>query len=344
MMIHFECDYTEGAHPKILEALVNTNMVQTTGYGVDEYCMSAKEKIKKVCENDHVDIHFLVGGTQANVTVISSILRPYQGVISADSGHINVHETGAIETLGHKVLPISSVDGKISANQVEELARSHYEDGSREHTVQPGMVYISQPTENGTCYSKQELAALSEVCRHYEMPLFVDGARLGYGCTSEGNDITLANLAKYCDVFYIGGTKVGALFGEAVVIVNENLKKDFRYNIKQKGGMLAKGRLLGLQFDTLFTNNLYFEIAQQANIYAMQIKKALKNKGIPFRYETNTNQLFPIFNDEQLAKLSKKFIFSMIEKKINENTVRICTSWATQEENVQHLINEIETL
>ena len=240
-MYRFQCDYTEGAHPAIMQRMIETNMEQTNGYGLDPYCDSARQKIKDLCECQDIDVHFLVGGTQTNTTVISAALRPYQGAVAAVSGHINVHETGAIEATGHKVLPLPSEDGKIAAAQVEEMCHAHWTDGSQEHMVQPGMVYISHPTENGTLYTKKELADLHEVCRKYGMLLFLDGARLGYGLMAETNDITLADLAKYTDVFYIGGTKVGALFGEAVVITNRALKKDFRYMIKQNGGMLAKG-------------------------------------------------------------------------------------------------------
>ena len=255
-----------------------------------------------------IGVHFLVGGTQTNTTVISAALRPYQGAVAAVSGHINVHETGAIEATGHKVLPLPSEDGKIAAAQVEEMCHAHWTDGSQEHMVQPGMVYISHPTENGTLYTKKELADLHEVCRKYGMLLFLDGARLGYGLMAETNDITLADLAKYTDVFYIGGTKVGALFGEAVVITNRALKKDFRYMIKQNGGMLAKGRLLGIQFDTLFTDDLYFKISAHADELAMKLKKIFLEKGYGLRYDSYTNQQFPILPDSHIEKLKEKYL------------------------------------
>ena len=302
-MIQFQCDYAEGCHPAILESMSATNLEQTVGYGVDSYCESARAKIRTACQCESADVHFLVGGTQANLTVISSILRPHQGVIAAVSGHVNVHETGAIEATGHKVLALPSGDGKISAEQVRKCLEEHYNDSEREHIVQPGMVYISHPTENGTLYTKEELTALSEVCKELELPLFLDGARLGYGLMSEKSDLTLADVAELTDVFYIGGTKVGALFGEAVVITNPALRKDFRYLIKQHGGMLAKGRLLGIQFDVLFTDGLYFSIAEHADKMAMKLKEAFLKKGYSLRYDSYTNQQFPVLPDSHVDKL-----------------------------------------
>ena len=345
-MIRFECDYTQGAHPRIIEALARTNMEQTKGYGEDEYCESARKLIKEKCECPDADVHFLVGGTQTNMTVIASVLRPHQGVISADSGHISVHETGAIESTGHKVLAIPSDDGKLTAAQIMEMCQEHIDDESFEHIVQPGMVYISNPTENGTLYTKAELIAISEVCHKYGLPLFLDGARLGYGLMAEGNDITLSDLAKCCDVFYIGGTKVGALFGEAVVITNNSLKKDFRYIIKQKGGMLAKGRLLGIQFEELFKEDLYMEISAHADRLAMKIRKAFEDKNIPFAYESVTNQQFPILTYEQAKILSEKYSFSMNETELKKGPakVRFCTSWATSESDVDELLEDIGKL
>ena len=244
-MIYFNNDYSEGCHEKILNALVETNMVQTAGYGTDEYCRSAADKIRKACKNEELAVHFLVGGTQANLTVIDAALRPHQAVLGAAGAHINGHETGAVEATGHKVLAVPSDDGKITAQQVEAVITAHRADESMEHTVQPKMVYISNSTELGTIYFKKELEEISAVCHRYGMYLFLDGARLGYALTAQGNDLTLADIAKLCDVFYIGGTKVGALFGEAVVISSPEIAADFRYLIKQHGGMLAKGRLLG---------------------------------------------------------------------------------------------------
>ena len=341
-MIQFQCDYEEGACPQILERLVETNLEQTVGYSEDEYCKQAREKIKKACDAPEADVHFLVGGTQTNYVVIRSILRPYQGVISAVTGHINVHETGAVEATGHKVLALPSKDGKITASQVRAYYDAHWNDADHEHIVQPGMVYISHPTENGTLYTKKELADLHEVCRKYGMLLFLDGARLGYGLMAETNDITLADLAKYTDVFYIGGTKVGALFGETVVITNRALKKDFRYMIKQNGGMLAKGRLLGIQFDTLFTDDLYFKISAHADELAMKLKKIFLEKGYSLRYDSYTNQQFPILPDSHIEKLKEKYVFEFWEKVSDtESAVRFCTSWATKPEVVDELIRDI---
>ena len=260
-MIYFNSDYLEGAHPYVMEKLNETNMVQTVGYGEDEYCEAARERIKAVCQAPEADVHFLVGGTQTNTTVIASILRPWQGVLSAVSGHINCHEAGAIESTGHKVITLPTANGKITARQVQDYVEWHKNDESTEHIVQPGMVYISHPTEGGTLYTKAELTALYDTCRRYGLPLFIDGARLGYGVMADGAELTIPDIARLCDVFYIGGTKVGALFGEAVVIMNPALKKDFRFMMKQRGGRMAKGRLLGIQFDALFTDDLYFKIS-----------------------------------------------------------------------------------
>ena len=344
-MIRFESDYLEGAHSKIIERLVQTNMEQTPGYGTDIHCEKARDYIKKHCGDESLDVHFLVGGTQANTTVIASILKPYQGVVTASTGHINVHETGAIEATGHKVLSVASSDGKLTAQQVADVFDSHWNDSTHEHMVQPGMVYISNPTEIGTIYSLKELKELSSVCRERKLPLFIDGARLGYGLKAEGNDLTLPDISKLCDVFYIGGTKVGALFGEAVVISNDQMKKDFRYNIKQRGGMLAKGRLLGVQFETLFEDNLYFEISESAISYAMAIKKAFGDKGYEFLIDSPTNQQFPILTNDEINKLSIKYSFQFWER-VDENraTVRFCTSWATKKEQVSELLEDIKSL
>ena len=344
-MIQFQCDYNEGAHPLILQRLTETNMEQTVGYGEDPYCEQARELIRKACQNDNIDVHFLVGGTQTNTTVIAHTLRPYQGVLCATSGHINVHETGAIEATGHKVLAMASADGKITSTQVEEAMMAHLSEDGPEHMVQPGMVYLSFPTEVGTIYTLSELEAISKVCRKYALPLFVDGARLGYGLCSPENDITLPQLARLADVFYIGGTKVGALFGEAVVITNETLKRDFRYSIKRHGGMLAKGRLLGIQFATLFTDDLYMQIAQHAIDEAMRIKQALQEVGIGFLIDSPTNQQFPIFSNPQLEVLGKKYRFSIWQQMDAGHTaVRICTSWGTKSKNVDLLIEDIKRL
>ena len=280
-MIYFNSDYLEGAHPSIMVRLAETNMVQTVGYGEDEYCEAAREKIKTACQAPEADVHFLVGGTQTNTTVIAAILRPWQGVISAVSGHINCHEAGAIESTGHKVITLPTTNGKITAQQVQDYVEWHRNDESTEHIVQPGMVYISHPTEGGTLYTKAELTALYDTCRRYGLPLFIDGARLGYGLMAEESDMTLPEIARLCDVFYIGGTKVGALFGEAVVIMNENLKKDFRFIMKQRGGRMAKGRLLGVQFDTLFTDDLYFKISRHASRWLIRSGTFSSPRAIP---------------------------------------------------------------
>lgn len=343
--ILFQCDYNEGAHPKVLERLITTNMEQTVGYGEDEYCVAAAEKIRKLCGDEALAVHFLVGGTQTNMTVIDAALRSHQGVLCAESGHINVHETGAVESCGHKVLGLPSEDGKISAAQVEEAFAQHIHNDSFEHMVQPKLVYISNPTELGTIYSKAELTALSEVCRKCGLYLFLDGARLGYGLMAPDNDLTLADIAALCDVFYIGGTKVGALFGEAVVIRNEALKRDFRYFIKQKGGMLAKGRLLGLQFDALFTDDLYFEISGHAIDMAERLRSVFAEKGYSLLVPNRTNQVFVIMPDADLEKLATQFGYCY-ERRIDENhsAVRFCTSWATKEENLDALIESIRKL
>jgi threonine aldolase len=344
-MIQFQCDYNEGAHSLIIKRLTESNLEQTVGYGEDPYCEEARKLIKRACQNDSADVHFLVGGTQSNTTVIAHILRPYQGVLAATSGHINVHETGAIESTGHKVLAIPTSNGKLTAQQIDDAMQAHIHEDGPEHMVQPGMVYLSFPTEIGTIYSHDELKAIRTMCDRYDLPLFVDGARLGYGLCSPECDLTLPQLTQLVDVFYIGGTKVGALFGEAVVITNEALKKDFRYSIKQHGGMLAKGRLLGLQFATLFTDNLYFDIAQHAIDEAMRIKSALQAKGISFLIDSPTNQQFPIFTNAQIDTLSQHFMLSLWQR-IDENhtAMRICTSWATKPENTDALIRTIENL
>lgn len=341
----FYSDYLEGTHPKVLEALASTNMVQTPGYGEDEYCRAAAILIREACGLPDADVHFLVGGTQANATVISSILKPYQGVLCSDCGHIGVHETGAVEHGGHKVLPLPSKDAKITAEQILEALQGHWNDSNHEHIVQPGMVYISFPTELGTIYSKAELEAISRVCNEWDIPLFIDGARLGYGLTSPACDITLKELAALADVFYIGGTKQGALFGEAVVIRNETLKKDFRYNIKQNGGMLAKGRLLGIQFATLFQDGLYFDIALRANELAQKIKDAAIGHGIKLFGNSPTNQVFLVVDNDCLAELDSKVGFEYWQKyDEKQSVIRVCTSWATTDEAVGILIEAITSI
>ena len=333
-MLYFNCDYTEGAHPRVLEKMLETNLEQTVGYGEDPYCEAARELIRRECQRQDVDVQFLVGGTQTNFTVIRAALRPYQGVLSPATGHINGHETGAVEATGHKVLALpTGPEGKLTAAQVEEAVRAHWADEAREHLVQPKMVYISHPTENGALYTLAELEALSETCKELGLYLFLDGARLGYGLTARGSDVSLGDLARLCDVFYIGGTKCGALLGEAVVIANPDLQRDFRYSIKQNGGMLAKGRLLGLQFLALFEDDLYYDICRAANEQAYRIAAACKEAGFPF------------FPNRLLAKLREKYAVSIWAKVDEEHTaIRLCTSWATREEAVDQLLGDIRAL
>ena len=344
-MIYFNNDYSEGCVPEILEALSASNFEQTPGYGVDCYCNAAADKIRKLCRKEDAYVHFLVGGTQTNLTVIAASLRPHQGVIAAVTGHISVHETGAIEGTGHKVIELPGEDGKLCACQIENLVAEQSHCMDAEHMVQPKMVYISSPTELGTLYSLDELKSIRSVCDKYGLYLFLDGARMGYGLTAEGNDVFLPDYASLCDVFYIGGTKVGALFGEAVVISNKDIATDFRYLIKQRGGMLAKGRLLGLQFDTLFKDDLYFTIAKKANEYAALIRTKLKTLGYGFMVENTTNQLFPILPDDVLAELEKEFCFSDMGRiDATHRAVRICTSWATKQENIDLLCRKLTQL
>lgn len=344
-MIRFNSDYTEGCHPAILERLAATNMEQTNGYGEDEYCAQASAKIKEACNAQDAAVHFLVGGTQTNVTVISAALKHYQGVITAVSGHINAHETGALEACGHKCLALETPDGKLTAEQIASYAEAHFADESFEHLVQPKMVYISNPTEVGTIYHKSELEDIYRVCKEHGLYLFLDGARLGYGLVCRENDLTLADIAANTDVFYIGGTKVGALFGEAVVITNDELKVDFRYNIKQRGGMLAKGRLLGLQFLTLFEENRYFEISAHAARLAEKLRDELTKMEIAFYIDSPTNQQFPILPDTILEKLKENYTFAY-QARVDQNhsAVRFCTCWATKEENVDALLSDIRKL
>jgi len=342
-MICFNCDYNEGCHPAVLEALARTNMEQTAGYGEDPHCGHAAELIRQACDAPKADVHFLVGGTQVNMVMIAAALRPHQSPVCADSGHINVHETGAVEASGHKVISVPGVDGKISAEQVRQVWRDHYESGTEEHMAQPKLVYISQPTEFGTLYSKKELEALRSVCDECGFYLYADGARLGYGLAAKENDVTLPDLARNCDAFYIGGTKVGALFGEALVIVNDELKTDFRYVEKQRGAMLAKGRILGVQFETLFTDGLYEKMGRHAVELALRIRDACAEKGWSFIMDSPTNQQFPIVPNRVLAKLGEKYAYSPWMKLSDQETaVRFCTSWATTEENVNALIEDIK--
>ena len=373
-MLDFVNDYSEGAHEKILQRLLETNMEKLSGYGTDQYCESAKQKIREVCECPEADIYFLVGGTQTNATVIDAILSQYEGVVAANTGHISTHEAGAIEASAHKVLAIPHKNGKITAKAVKQYFADFYADGNHEHMVFPGMVYISHPTEYGTLYSKKELEELSIVCHEYDAPLYLDGARLGYGLVSEENDVTLADIASLCDAFYIGGTKVGALCGEAVVFPKNNAPnniemslaktderiakmylalgdredlnkkvldapKHFMTTVKQHGALLAKGRVLGVQFDTLFTDNLYFEISKNAIKTADTLKQALKEKGYTFYIDSPTNQIFLVLEDERLKELEQKVAVSFWEKADDNHTIiRLATSWATKEEEIKALI------
>lgn len=344
-MILFDNDYTEGAHPKILERLLETNMEQTSGYGTDRFSENARNSIKKACGREDIHVHLLSSGTQTNLIIIRAGLRPYQGIISADSGHILHLEAGAIEASGHKIIPVKNVDGKIKASDVEAVALEYEETAAYYHNVEPGMVYLSNPTEVGTIYSKNELQALRKVCDEHGMKLFMDGARLGYGLVAETNDVSLSDLVELCDVFYFGGTKIGALFGEAVVIRNKEMQRGFRTITKQKGGLLAKGRALGIQFETLFKDDLYLETSKFAVEQAMRIKEAFQENSISLKYEAYTNQVFPILNQEQLNQLQEKYSVLVYEKEDEtHDVIRICTSWGTRVENVDALVNDIQKL
>ena len=337
-MLHFECDYNNGCHEKVLKRLVETNGVLQTGYGFDEYSDWAKEKIRIACQCPEADVFFLVGGTQTNATVISSVLRPYEGVVAAETGHIGGHEAGAIEYTGHKVLPIPQKDGKISAEGLRSYLENFFADENRDHVVWPGMVYISFPTELGTIYSKAELSAIHAVCHQYCIPLYVDGARLGYGLMSKECDFTLPEFAELCDFFYIGGTKVGALCGEAVVFPRGGAPEHFFSMIKQHGALLAKGRLAGVQFDALFTDGLYFQISKHAIDMAELLKDALKEKGYRFLLETPTNQQFVIVTKEKEKELNQSMVSCFWDSYDKEHTaIRFCTSWATTEEDIEAL-------
>lgn len=341
----FYSDYLEGAHPLILEALFRTNMEQTPGYGTDDYCKSAADSIRKACAREDAHVHFLVGGTQTNATVINSILKSWQAVVCATTGHIAVHETGAIEHGGHKVITLPSHNGKLDASELDSYLENTMVKDPSEHAPQPAMVYISLPTELGTVYNLAELEAIATTAHRYGLPLFVDGARLGYGLTASNCDITLDKLASLADVFYIGGTKQGALFGEAVVFCNPALGKDFRFAMKQNGGLLAKGRLLGIQFCTLFTDNLYFLISTKANAQAVRIREAAVQAGIRLFGDSSTNQSFLILPDNVLEPLSEKVGFEFWERyDESHSVVRFCTSWATTDEAVDVLISAISSL
>ncbi len=343
-MIYFNCDYLEGTHERILNALNESNMEQSFGYGEDAYTEKATQCIQGLCGGEPA-VHFLVGGTQTNLTVISAALRPHQCVLSAQQGHINVHETGAIEAGGHKVVGLPSKDGKLTAKQVEQAVTAHRADGAFEHITQPKLVYISNPTELGTIYSKKELEDLREVCSRYDLILYMDGARLGYGLAAAHNDLDLPTISRLCDVFYIGGTKVGALFGEAVVIHHPLIRQDFRYIIKQKGGMLAKGRLLGLQFYELFRDGLYFEVSAHAIRMADILRQAFLDCGYELPIDGGTNQLFVAMPDAHLRVLQEDFTYDYTERLDESHSlVRFCTSWATRPEHVGSLVEALREL
>lgn len=342
-MLYFQNDYHAGCHAEILRRLDRLSQRDFPGYGQDELCGKAADTIRRLCGREDLAVHFLVGGTQTNLTVIAAALRPYQAVIAAQSGHIHVHETGAVEATGHKVLALPSRDGKVTAAQVEQLMESHQSQEDPAHEVQPKMVYISYPTELGTLYTRQELEAMHRVCRQYGLYLFLDGARLGYGLTAKDCDVNLQDLARMCDVFYIGGTKVGAMFGEAVVIANPELAGDFRYMIKRQGGMLAKGWLLGLQFEALLEDGLYFRIAQKANDQADRIRKTLEEVAIPMLVPGSTNQIFPILPVSTLKNLSQKVLYTdMGPVDETHRAIRLCTSWSTGDEAVEELCRLLE--
>ncbi len=337
-MLYFENDYCEGAHPAILQKLMETNFEKVSGYGTDPYCASAKEKIRKACDCPEADVYFISGGTQTNAIVIASMLNRWEGVIAAVTGHVAGHEAGAIEYTGHKVLGLPQKNGKLDAETVRDFCQTFFADGNHDHMVFPGMVYISHPTEYGTLYTKAELEALSAVCHEFKLPLFLDGARLGYGLVSKGTDVTLADLARLTDAFYIGGTKVGALCGEAVVFPH-GAPAHFMTMVKQQGALLAKGRLLGIQFDVLFTDDLYTKISENAITTANVLKRALSDKGYQFFMDSPTNQIFVVLSNEQLAALEGKAKFGFWEKYDDTHTVvRIATSWATKMEEIMQLI------
>lgn len=338
-MLYFESDYMEGAHEKIMQRLTETNYEQVSGYGNDHFCESAKEKIKAACECPDADVYFLVGGTQTNQLVIDTMLAPYEGVVAATTGHVSLHEAGAIEYTGHKVLEIPGHDGKIRAEDLEAFIRNFWQDGNHEHMTFPGMVYISHPTEYGTLYTSAELENISEICHAHNIPLYLDGARLGYGLMSYQTDVTLPQIARCCDAFYIGGTKVGALCGEAIVFTHHNAPKYFITRMKQHGALLAKGRLQGIQFDTLFTDDLYFKISRHAIDMAELLKKGFQEKGYSFYLDSPTNQQFIVLKDEDMMRLEKHVKFSFWEKPDEDHTVvRFATSWATKKEDIEELM------
>ena len=342
MKFSFKNDYSEGCHPRILAALSETNFHQQNGYGLDEYSLEAEKIIRNKIDNPTAKIHFVSGGTQANLIVISAFLRPHESVVSPATGHIFTNESGAIEATGHKVHGIETENGKITPFDIQKIIDVHQ---NKPHQVKQKLVYISNSTELGTIYSKEELQDLYRFCQEKDLYLFIDGARLGHALTAETNNLSLKDFGKYCDAFYLGGTKNGALIGEAIVINNKDLQEEFGFHLKQKGAMLAKGRLLGIQFQELLKDDLYFDLAKHANKEAMKIKKAFQEIGADFLCETFTNQIFPILNNSQIEKLSQNFDF-YVWKKLDDDkaAIRIITSWATKEEVVNQLITEIKNL
>ena len=338
-MIRFDCDYLEGAHPAILQRMAEINFDQRPGYETDEICRAAADKIRAACACPGAAVHYLVGGTQTNTTVICGLLRPGEGVIAAETAHINVHESGAIEGTGHKVLVIKSENGKLAAEDVENYYRTWHDDATWEHMVRPAMVYISHPTETGALYTRAELTALHEVCARLQLPLFLDGARLGYGLMARGANLTLADIAALADVFYIGGTKQGALFGEALVLPRPELLPNIRSLIKQRGGLMAKGWLLGVQFDVLFTDDLYFALSRRADALAERMQQGFLDRGYPMAWECGANQIFPALTEIQAERLSREFVFSDFGPAHNGGRcARFCTSWATTPEQVETLL------
>ncbi|MGI5963028.1 MAG: threonine aldolase family protein [Lawsonibacter sp.] len=342
-MIRFDCDYATGAHPSILQRLSECNLEENPGYGMDSHCDQAGTLLRNLCQAPDADVHFLVGGTQTNTTVIAACLRPYQGVICAQSGHINVHESGAIESTGHKVLALPSRDGKITAQQIDQFCQTHWDDPACVHVVEPAMVYLSHPTEFGTVYTRQELEEIRSVADRWGLTLYVDGARLVYGLAA--SDLTLPDLANICDLFYLGGTKAGALFGEALVISNDTLKTGFRHMMKQRGSMLAKGWLLGIQFEVLLSEGRYLQIGRKAVDQAQRMQQAFTEKGWPLYVPAQTNQLFLTIPDKDLAALEDRYAWCFWEKPdADHTTVRFCTTWSTKDSDIQTLIQDIRAL
>ncbi len=337
--ISFASDYLEGAHPRILERLAETNMVQTAGYGTDEFSEDARNRIREAIGVPDAEIHFLIGGTQTNATVIDAMLKPYEGVIAADTGHISLHEAGAIEFGGHKVLQIPGTNGKLAAADVQALLAGYQADENRDHMVKPGLLYISQPTEYGTLYSLAELTELSEIAHKGGIPLFVDGARLAYALAADENDVTLKDLARLTDVFYIGGTKCGALLGEAVVFPKKGTVPHFFTIVKQHGALLAKGRATALQFSTLFTDGLYEELGRNGIDAANRIRAALREKGYTLALDAPTNQIFLLLTDKEIERLEQHVILGFWEKQGDKTIMRIATSWATTKEHVDYLLS-----